>query len=288
MYHPPLRLGLTLWSHNQWQHSFYGKGTKPAERLEKYATVFNTVEGNTTFYATPAPKTVQSWNQATGADFRFTFKLPSEITHQNKLRHSRQALHEFLSIMEPLFPKIGQWTIQLPASFSPSELHYLKAFCDLFPKEAKLGVEVRHTGFFSKSAQEKAFNAYLVESGINRIIMDSRPVFAAKPNSADIIDAQQKKPKVPVHAIATSDTPLIRYIGHPILAENDHYFKPWIVKLSQWLKAGKQPYLMIHTPNNDEAPQLAVELYRQLQQQTPLPDLARFPALNNDTQLEIF
>ncbi|MDF4308545.1 DUF72 domain-containing protein, partial [Vibrio parahaemolyticus] len=49
----PLRLGLTMWSHNQWQQSFYGSGTKPAERLEKYAQVFHTVEGNTTFYATP-------------------------------------------------------------------------------------------------------------------------------------------------------------------------------------------------------------------------------------------
>ncbi|WP_188015573.1 hypothetical protein [Vibrio harveyi] len=41
----PLRLGLTMWSHNQWQQSFYGSGTKPAERLEKYAQVFHTVEG---------------------------------------------------------------------------------------------------------------------------------------------------------------------------------------------------------------------------------------------------
>uniref|UniRef100_UPI003D0F2734 DUF72 domain-containing protein n=1 Tax=Vibrio sp. TaxID=678 RepID=UPI003D0F2734 len=50
----PLRLGLTLWSHSDWQQSFYGSGTKPAERLEKYAQVFHTVEGNTTFYATPS------------------------------------------------------------------------------------------------------------------------------------------------------------------------------------------------------------------------------------------
>ncbi len=36
----PLRLGLTMWSHSEWQSQFYGKGTKPAERLEKYCHVF--------------------------------------------------------------------------------------------------------------------------------------------------------------------------------------------------------------------------------------------------------
>ena len=82
----PLRLGLTMWSHNNWQQSFYGSGTKPAERLQKYAQVFHTVEGNTTFYATPSVSTVQNWRSATHDDFRFTFKLPKAITHHQMLR----------------------------------------------------------------------------------------------------------------------------------------------------------------------------------------------------------
>ena len=77
----PVRLGLTMWSHNNWQQTFYGSGTKPNERLEKYASVFHTVEGNTTFYATPNAATIRNWHASTHDEFRFTFKLPKNITH---------------------------------------------------------------------------------------------------------------------------------------------------------------------------------------------------------------
>lgn len=284
----PIRLGLTLWSHNHWLNSFYGKGTKPAERLEKYAAVFNTVEGNTTFYATPSSQTVDAWNRSTPEDFKFTFKLPSSITHQNQLRNCQGLLHEFLSVMEPLFSKIGQWTIQLPASFSPEHLSALMTFCEMMPKEVKLGVEVRHQGFFAKDENEKAFNHWLIEKEINRIIMDSRPVFSAAPVNEAVIDAHKKKPKVPVHAIATAHNPMIRFIGHPELEENKAFFAPWLKKLPLWISEGKQPYLMIHTPDNVEAPELALALYRQLQTHCPLPELPDFPANSDQQQLNMF
>lgn len=284
----PIRVGLTLWSHNQWINSFYGKGTKPGERLEKYATVFNTVEGNTTFYATPSSQTVDAWNRSTPEDFKFTFKLPSAITHQHQLKNCQGLLHEFLSVMAPLFSKIGQWTIQLPATFSPEHLSSLMTFCELLPKEVKLGVEVRHLGFFAKDDNEKIFNHWLIEKGINRIITDSRPVFSAEPNSEAVIDAHKKKPKVPVHAIATAQNPMIRFIGHPELSENSAFFAPWLEKLPQWIAEGKQPYLMIHTPDNVEAPELALKLYKQLQQVCMLPELPSFPSNKDQHQLDMF
>jgi uncharacterized protein YecE (DUF72 family) len=283
----PLYLGLTIWSHNQWQRSFYGSGTKPAERLERYARVFNTTEGNSTFYATPSARTVQSWHQATHDDFRFTFKLPSEITHKQQLRHCQAELHAFLSIMEPLFERLGQWTIQLPAGFSPQQLPDLQAFCQLMPRELPIGVEVRHPDFFAKGPEEKALNQWLGETGYNRIIMDSRPVFSAAPDSEAVIEAHRNKPRVPVHAIATSDQPMIRFIGHPELEDNDALFAPWLSKIPEWIAEGKRPYLMIHTPDNVQAPELAQRLYLQLANQTLLTPLASFPAAVNQAQLRL-
>ncbi|MGR5554964.1 DUF72 domain-containing protein [Vibrio fortis] len=290
----PLRLGLTMWSHSEWQSQFYGKGTKPAERLEKYCHVFHTVEGNTTFYATPSMATVNNWRNASHDDFRFTFKLPKFITHQQQLRHCQAELKEFLQIMSPLHERIGQWTIQLPHQFEPESLPVLQQFCKLFPKEMKLGVEVRHLGFFDKSDDEKRFNQWLVEENINRIIMDSRPVFAAAPTTEAIIDAHKKKPRVPVHAIATSDNPMIRFIGQHDEQPNLEFFKPWLSKLPTWMAEGKQPYLMIHTPDNDHAPELATTIYKQLVEQCQqhhnikLPLLSEFPASKGDTQISMF
>ena len=284
----PIRLGLTMWSHNQWQQSFYGSGTKPAERLEKYTQVFHTVEGNTTFYATPSIDTVRNWYAASHDDFKFTFKLPKAITHQQMLKHSQAQLKDFMQVMAPLHERIGQWTIQLPASFTPADLSTLQKFCALFPPNFPLGVEVRHLGYFAKNDDEKRFNHWLMEAGIDRIIMDSRPVFAAPPINEVIIDAQQKKPRVPVHAIATAEHPMIRFIGHPDLEENLRFFQPWINKLPTWIAQGKQPYLMVHTPDNIFAPELALKLYQQLSQQVTLPALAAFPANDGQPQISMF
>ncbi|KGK15496.1 hypothetical protein DC58_03455, partial [Vibrio navarrensis] len=117
---------------------------------------------------------------------------------------------------------------------------------------------------------------------------DSRPVFAAAPTSDAIIDAQQKKPRVPVHAIATAHHPMIRFIGHPDLEANLPFFQPWLTKLPQWISEEKQPYVMIHTPDNILAPELALKLYQHLQQMVQLPDLANFPANDNQPQISMF
>lgn len=285
----PLRLGLTMWSHPAWQSNFYGRGTQAADRLEKYARVFHTVEGNTTFYASPSPATVNNWKAATHDDFRFTFKLPKHITHQQLLQGCQDELKQFMTLMEPLHDRVGMWTIQLPAAFGPAQLEQLKTFCRYFPKQFPLGVEVRHPGYFAKGDEERQFNQWLLEQGIDRIIMDSRPVFAAAPDNEVIIDAQMKKPKVPVHAIATATHPMVRFIGHPDLNANLDFFTPWLKKLPQWISEGKQPYVMIHTPDNNLAPELALKLYQQLQQyQSGLPSLPPFPAGDGDHQLAMF
>lgn len=289
----PLRLGLTMWSNNQWQQSFYGKGTQSSDRLEKYASVFHTVEGNTTFYATPSLSTVKNWYSATHDDFRFTFKLPQNITHRQMLQGCQSELKSFMASMEPLHERIGQWTIQLPAAFGPEHLQQLKRFCDLFPPNYPIGVEVRHPEFFAKGEAEKQLNQWLIEKGYDRIIMDSRPVFSEAITREhlhfdSLLDAQQKKPRVPVHAISTASNPMIRFIGHPEESLNFDFFKPWLSKLPQWIAQGKQPYVMIHTSDNLIAPELAKNLYQQLQKHAQLPDLSTFPAIKGDTQIQMF
>ncbi|UTV28567.1 DUF72 domain-containing protein [Photobacterium atrarenae] len=286
----PLRLGLAMWSHNHWQQSLYGSGCKTGERLARYAEVFDTVEGNTTFYATPAMTTVRKWDAATPDDFRFTFKLPSAITHQHQLSHCDQLLADFFSVMEPVAHKVGIWKIQLPASFGPTALPALEKFLRRLPARLTCGVEVRHPAFFAKGEEEKALNRLLIAHKANRIIMDSRPVFAAPPTSEAVIDAHQKKPQVPVHAIATASYPVIRFIGHPDELSNDPFFANWLARLPLWLSEGKQPYLFIHTPDNNQAPELAIRLYDQLRQQAAqqvtLPEIGLPPSADS-TQFQL-
>ncbi len=288
---PPLRLGLTQWSHNHWINSLYNKGCKSGDRLARYAEVFNTVEGNTTFYATPSMTTVQKWHDATPDHFRFTFKLPQTITHQQQLRHSDQAVADFLSTMQVLKPKTGIWKIQLPAQFGPDALPILAQFLTKFPAHLTTGVEVRHPAFFAKGSEEQALNRLLIKYRSNRIIMDSRPVFSAAPITPAVIDAHRKKPQIPVHAIATANNPVIRFIGHPNDNCNDPFFKNWLQRLPLWIAEGKQPYLFIHSPDNNHAPESAVRLYKNLQHQMAsiiaLPDVELPLHQQQDQQIKL-
>lgn len=73
----PYYLGCPSWSENAWRDYLYPQDARPAEFLDLYSQVFNAVEGNTTFYASPAAATVQRWAETMPEHFRFTAKFPA-------------------------------------------------------------------------------------------------------------------------------------------------------------------------------------------------------------------
>lgn len=238
-------IGLPQWSHPKWVRL-------GITSLEEYARHFNCVEGNTTLYALPKPEVVLRWREQTTDDFRFCFKFPATISHQAALRHCDDLVTEFLTRMSPLAPRIGQYWLQLPATFGPRELPALWHFLDSLPGEFNYGVEVRHPQFFAKGEEEQTLNRGLHQRGVNRVILDSRPVHAARPHSEAIRYAQRKKPKVPVHAVLTAKNPLIRFIGSDDMTQNRELFQVWLQKLAQWHQT-TTPYLFLHTPDIAQA-----------------------------------
>ncbi|MFE8104168.1 DUF72 domain-containing protein [Brenneria goodwinii] len=245
-------IGLPQWQHPAWSRL-------GLHDLADYSRYFNCVEGNTTFYALPNRELVLRWRDMTGDDFRFCFKFPSAISHQAALHNCEQDVLNFFQCLEPLAPRLGQLWLQLPAVFGPAQLPVLWRFLDALPQEFSYGVEVRHPQFFAKGDDERALNQGLQQRGVNRTILDSRPVHHAAPSSPAIRDAQRKKPRLPVHAVLTASQPIIRFIGSEELQENLHWFQPWLNKLPQWTSA--QPFLFIHTPDNGGSPALAQQLW---------------------------
>lgn len=262
-------IGLPQWSHPKWVRL-------GITNLEEYARHFNCVEGNTTLYALPKPEVVLRWREQTTDDFRFCFKFPATISHQAALRHCDDLVTEFLTRMSPLAPRIGQYWLQLPATFGPRELPALWHFLDSLPGEFNYGVEVRHPQFFAKEEEEQTLNRGLHQRGVNRVILDSRPVHAARPHSEAIRDAQRKKPKVPVHAVLTAKNPLIRFIGSDDMTQNRELFQVWLQKLAQWHQT-TTPYLFLHTPDIAQAPELVHTLWEDLRK--TLPEIGAVPAI---------
>lgn len=273
----PYYLGAPLWADAQWKGSLYTASAKPAEFLAQYAQVFNAVEGNTTFYAVPSAENVQRWLQSTPDHFRFSFKFPKTITHQNHLLHSQQETVEFLKRMEPLGQRLNGLMIQLPGSFSPVELESLASFLQDLPNDYHYAVEVRHPAFFTHAESRQAYNALLTKHAVDRVIFETRPVHAAPPDDEETRITQQRKPRLPVQLDTIADRPILRYIGHPVLTENQPWLERWVAQTVRWIEEGKKPRIFLHTPNNHLAPQLARSFHQQLQQRlTSLADLPTF------------
>jgi uncharacterized protein YecE (DUF72 family) len=92
----------------------------PARRwLEHYATLFNTVEVNYTFYRLPSPSAVESWVKQTPPDFLFTVKASRFLTHMKRLTDMGVGLERFYERIEPLIEssRLGPVLWQLPERF---------------------------------------------------------------------------------------------------------------------------------------------------------------------------
>jgi uncharacterized protein YecE (DUF72 family) len=64
-----IHLGTSAFTAAGWDGSFYPTGMKPADFLTYYATKFDTVEVDSTFYHTPSVSTVRGWYEKTPTGF---------------------------------------------------------------------------------------------------------------------------------------------------------------------------------------------------------------------------
>ena len=143
----PIRLGTQGWNYDAWVGPFYPEGTKPVDFLAIYSRAFDTVEVDSTFYATPPSKTIRGWAQRTPPGFVFALKLPQEITHERRLRGIEDLAKEFFDRARELGDKLGPVLIQLGADFQANELPALAKFLPMLPEDIAFAVEFRDKGW---------------------------------------------------------------------------------------------------------------------------------------------
>ncbi|MBU3022443.1 DUF72 domain-containing protein [Aestuariibacter sp. A3R04] len=287
---PPVYIGLPQWQHNQWPTTWHGLSSARTKPLYHYARQLNSIEGNTTFYALPEPATVARWYADTPDNFRFTFKLHQSVTHNGTIDPHHPIIAEQCKLLSPLSHKLGVLLIQLPASFSPSQLDQLGSLLAAFPTSIPIAVEVRHLAFFAKDALEARFNRLLIEHNANRIIMDTRGLFSEEADNVITTEVRHKKPKVPVNVIATHNNPIVRFVGGNSDTVNEKKLLPWVRKCHQWRCEGKSPYLFFHRPDNADAPWLAQQFicaYNRHYPDSSLPVLS-FPDQCESSQTRLF
>ncbi|GAB0105134.1 DUF72 domain-containing protein [Nocardia sp. JMUB6875] len=258
-----------MWTHPEWQE----KPLPPAERLRNYASWCNAVEGNTTFYATPQRRTVESWARQTDPDFRFVMKLPRAITHDRRLTGVDDEMTHFLDAIEPLGRRLHALWVQLPASFTnlPALAHLL----DGLPAHYRCAVEVRHPVFFENPRATAQLEQVLEAAGAEWIPFDTTVLFERPASSPAEYEARTKKPNNPRRTRALTEFPMVRYHGRDDLAATVAGWQPWIDTTVAWLREGRSPTIFIHTPDNASSRDLARRFHAEVRER--LPDLEPLP-----------
>ncbi|NVK27558.1 MAG: DUF72 domain-containing protein [Flavobacteriia bacterium] len=255
--------GMAQWQHPAWVNWLYPASLPSAERVGRYSQVFSTVEVGSTFYTKVDDAQLMRWYESVSDEFKFSFKAPQTVTHRLIERPWDDVQQDWLAFMlslQPLQNKLGPTMLQFPAVCDSRALEVILALCDMWTLSTPLSVEVRNLDYFDKAQTETAFLSSLAERNVNRVIMDSRPVFSTEAYCESLVDAQKKKPRVPCHPVATANHPVIRFIGHPDLPRNDLWLDQWATKLSQWLSDGLTPSVFVHSSDNIAAPTLAAQL----------------------------
>jgi len=267
-----LRIGLPMWFMKAWQGNLLLPGTPAPEALLQYSQVFNAIEGNTTLYGLPTVQRAQTWKQMAGNNFLFSFKLPRSISQAPDMAAALHKASEFHQFMEVMGDSLGLLMLQLPGSFVPQRLPELAAVLQELKQltSVAVAVEVRNAGFFDKSDNESGLLRLLADFDSDRVVFDSRGLFADTSQDPLVLEGQQKKPRFPVHPVATGHNPVVRFIGHSDWKMNLRYLAQWSGKLREWINEGKQPWFFIHTAANTDAPQFARWVTAQLGLEMPV------------------
>ena len=144
-----IHVGTAGWSYKDWYGIVYPeKPGKDFKELDFLATMFNTVEVNSTFYKPANAFMGSAWVRkvAHNPDFLFTLKLWQRFTHQ-RTPYSATDVKTYLDGIDPIAEagKLGALLIQFPWSFKNTE-HDRKWMAGLFKtfNGYPLVVELRH------------------------------------------------------------------------------------------------------------------------------------------------
>ena len=90
-------IGCSGWSYSAWQGPFYPSDMdNNSNWLSYYASVFDYVEIDSSFYRMPNVFTVKNWFNKTPENFKFTAKFPKVITHDKRLKDVSRELEHFI------------------------------------------------------------------------------------------------------------------------------------------------------------------------------------------------
>ena len=238
-----ISIGCAKWNKTDLK-GFYPKGTK--DELTYYATQFNSIELNATFYGMPSAEQVQTWKEKTPKDFKFFPKITNTVSHFRRLLNITDVVTQFATAVLNFDEKLGMVFLQLHDNFKPKDYERLEKFIKDWPKEIPLAIELRNNEWFSDEEVFEKTMKLFEENNITNIIVDTA-------GRRDML-----------HMRLTTTSAFIRYVGAN--AESDYArLDDWLQRLTDWKKLGLQNlYFFVHQNLEKASPLLSAHFIEQM------------------------
>ncbi|MCZ4222540.1 DUF72 domain-containing protein [Pedobacter rhodius] len=139
--------------------SFYPPAYQDKSRLQYYASLFSSIEINSSFYKIPLAATIKKWAFDVPDNFRFTFKLYKEITHAKELNYNPMDLEKFMDNINQVANKSACLLLQFPASFKVKNLQKLELLIAAIRlkdtnRNWKISIEFRNEEWYNEEVYE--------------------------------------------------------------------------------------------------------------------------------------
>jgi uncharacterized protein YecE (DUF72 family) len=260
---PQMRIGCSGWNYASWKGRFYPVEVRAPLWLHYYATQFDTVEVNNTFYRLPSASTFAGWRAATPDGFTMAVKASRYLTHLKRLRDPEEPVQRLFDHASALGPRLGPVLYQLPARFT-IDLPRLEGLLRVLPPSIHVdGARRRHRvshvfEFRDTSWYVDDTFALLAEHGASLCLHD-------KAGSA--IDAPAVGPVVYVRFHGTSG----KYHGSYAAAE----IEAWAARLAEYWRQGRDVYAYFNNDPEAVATENARDLRARVRDRVPMPGRAR-------------
>ena len=196
-------------------------------RLHYYASIFNTLEINSSFYKVPMSATFAKWAVDVPACFKFTVKLWREITHAKKLDFSSDNIRYFMHSLDIKQQQKGCLLMQFPASITNEYLLRVKELIQQIKyfdpgSEWKLALEFRHKSWYNNLTYS------LLDDYQASVVLHDMPASQTR-----VLNKNAPAVYIRFHG------PLGDYRG----TYSDEYLKDWSVTIKRFLKKRLDVYV---------------------------------------------
>lgn len=236
-------VGCANWN-RQSLKKFYPRGTK--DELAYYASQFNSIELNATFYQNYGVDQIDSWVSRVPDSFRFFPKVSRYISHIKRLINTDLYVHNFCENAMAFGGKLGMAFLQVHDNFKPKDKGRIEAFLKSWNWQIPLAMELRNTEWYNDPETAQWVYDLFEHYQVTNIITDTA-------GRRDLL-----------HMRLTTPTAFVRYVGTNHDSDYDR-LDDWVDRFALWKKQGiEQVYFFVHQNLEKASPYLSAYFIKEL------------------------